>query len=165
MRRELTLAAGLLFVAAPVSAQLYKCVGADGKTSYQSEKCPTSQKESEFAVQDTSGVASNPHGYRIREMLMRVEIDVKACSQLFPDWAQRNAASYADYRRFHRSGLEPLEMDPEFNAKVQQRVSEEARKYELASALQKQSQRSRCDDLVTHFITVDLKREKRRAGG
>ena len=149
----------------PASAQLYKCVGADGKTSYQSEKCATSQKESAFTPQDSSGVGSNAFAYRIREMLMRTEVDVQACSQLFPEWARRKADSYAEYRRYHRTNLEPLESDPEFSAKVQQQVGEEARKYELASEAQKRSRRSRCDDLVTHFITVDAKREKRQAGG
>ena len=155
----------LISAAASASAQLYKCVGADGKTAYQSEKCATSQKESAFTPQDSSGVASNAYGYRIREMLMRNEVDVKSCSQLFPEWAQRNADSYAEYRRYHRTNLEPLEDDPEFNAKIQQRVGEEARKYQFASEPQKRSQRSRCEDLVTHVITVDAKREKRQAGG
>jgi len=156
-----------LLVAASGSApaQLFKCVGADGKTSYQSEKCAASSNESRFTPQDSSGVASNAYAYRIREMLMGTEVDVKSCSQLFPEWAQRNADAYADYRRYHRVNLEPLENDPEFNAKVLQRVSEEARKYQFASEPQKRSQRSRCDDLVTHFITVDAKREKLRAGG
>jgi hypothetical protein len=147
------------------SAQLYKCVGAEGKTSYQAENCATSQKESAFTPQDSSGVASNAYGYRVREMLMGTEVDVRSCSQLFPEWARRNADSYADYRRYHRTNLEPLENDPEFNAKVQQRVGEEARKYQFASEPQKRSQRSRCDDLVTHSITVHAKREKRQAGG
>jgi hypothetical protein len=162
---RIALLAMLAIGPASVSAQLYKCVGADGRTSYQSGKCATSQKESAFTPQDSSGVASNAYGYRIREMLMGIEVDVKSCSQLFPEWAQRNADSYAQYRRYHRSSLEPLENDPEFNAKVQRRIEEEARKYQFASEPQKRSQRSRCDDLVTHSITVDAKREKRQAGG
>jgi hypothetical protein len=44
---------------AAAQAQLFKCVGADGKTSYQSEACPTTAKEQRLKA-DTAPTPSEP---------------------------------------------------------------------------------------------------------
>lgn len=96
---------GLLAAAASAHAQLFKCVGADGKTSYQSEACPTAAKEQRMNVQTgpssttegglTAGVAMKP-GWDEREVIFSADVCAKsileparkefdAQSQPFPD--------------------------------------------------------------------------------
>jgi len=49
------LAAGLLVLALPVSAQVYKCVDKAGRTTYQQLPCPEAQKATRMDIQRDSG--------------------------------------------------------------------------------------------------------------
>jgi hypothetical protein len=64
-------------------AQLFKCVGADGKTSYQSEPCPTAAKEQRMNLQKSSGAGASDSGEAMkpgwdeRELLFMADVCAK----------------------------------------------------------------------------------------
>lgn len=64
-------------------AQLFKCVGADGKTSYQAEPCPTAAKEQRLNVQKSSGAGGSDSseamksGWDERELIFMADVCAK----------------------------------------------------------------------------------------
>ena len=72
MRLLLLLALGAAF---PAAASLYKCVGADGRTSYQAEPCAAAQKESRVKTEVSESAQRGPNGVLlvdVREAAQRV---------------------------------------------------------------------------------------------
>jgi uncharacterized protein DUF4124 len=80
------ISAAALALTVDAQAQLFKCVGADGKTSYQSEPCPTSAKEQRLSVQppaaasgeEAADTAAMKPGWDQREIIFMADVCAKA---------------------------------------------------------------------------------------
>jgi hypothetical protein len=97
----LSCAAAFAIASPAARAQLFKCVGADGKTSYQSEACPTTAKEQRLKQDSRADPGDDiPEGIKPgwdqRELIFMADICTKsilgpaqkefdAASQPFPD--------------------------------------------------------------------------------
>jgi hypothetical protein len=95
--RALLLCAAALAASSECRAQLFKCVGTDGRTSYQSEACPTTAKEQRLKEETRAGDSGDEipegiqPGWDKRELLFMA--DVCAKSILVPAQKEYDAAS------------------------------------------------------------------------
>jgi hypothetical protein len=163
MRRAALVLACLFAI--PASAQLYKCVGADGKTGYQSEACGAAQKQDEVRVQETAGLKGDPITYRTREIYLRNVSDFRLCASLYAGWSVKHAATWDRYRQRHRAELERLEADAEFRARLDHEVEDKSRKYQFANATVQESQRWMCDNFIVRMLDQQPTNDNRRTGG
>lgn len=114
-----------LCFAAPAAAQLYKCVGADGKTAYQAEPCASGARQSSVELQESSGVTPGPGPLPVAEVA-KVVAEYRTCA-LTADFAASNGLAFEQWRTHHAAAYKAFEADAAAQRRVNALVDEAAR--------------------------------------
>jgi hypothetical protein len=144
-----TLAATLaLTCAAPAAAQLYKCVGADGKTAYQADPCASGARQSSVERQETSGVTPGPGPIPVAEVA-RVVAEYRACA-LSSEFVEANGHAFEQWRTHHAAAYKAFEADAAANQRVSEKVEAATRTHKTMGATQAMH---RCEE-VSRMLAV-----------
>lgn len=109
MRNTLFLMA--LLCAAAANAQVYKCVGGDGKTVYQSEPCQFGSRQSAVQAPSSKGVSTTSRSLAGPEV-EKVVVQYRACAAHSQDLAELHGASFEQWRSRHAAAYAAFEADP-----------------------------------------------------
>lgn len=116
-----TLAAAVaLTCATPAAAQLYKCVGADGKTAYQAEPCASGARQSAIERQETSGVTPGPGPIPVAEVA-RIVAEYRTCAAA-SEFVEANGLAFEQWRAHHAAAYKAFEADAAANQRVNEKV-------------------------------------------
>jgi hypothetical protein len=132
MRNSLFLLA--MLCAAPAYAQVYRCVGGDGKTVYQGEPCQLGSRQSAVQMQDSKGVSTTSRSLAGPEV-EKVVVRYRACAAHSQDLADLHGASFEQWRARHAAAYAAFEADPAAVQRVKEAFeSEKARQRTLTKA-------------------------------
>jgi hypothetical protein len=111
-----TLAAVFALAETPALA-INKCVGKDGKVTYQEDKCPDDAKKGTLkALPSSPGMLSPEEDKEDATLntLVWVMSSIERCSQASPAYARNAAKGYEEYRREHAQSIARIERSPRY---------------------------------------------------
>ena len=132
MRSKLFLLA--LLCAVPAYAQVYKCIGGDGKTVYQGEPCQSGSRQSAVQTPVSKGVSTASRSVAGPE-LEKVVVRYRACAAHSQDLAELHGASFEQWRTRHAAAYAAYEADPDAVRRVKEAFeAEKARQRSFSKA-------------------------------
>jgi hypothetical protein len=139
--------AALLALCAMPAAAINKCVGKDGKITYQDDKCPDDAKAG--AMKEPS-VASgmlppeeDPENASLNTLVWAISA-MELCSQASPAYAQNAAKAMAEYRRENAQWFARLERSKRYQEILREARARNAQK--LKDPAQRREAAETCGD-------------------
>ena len=164
--RSLTLALGLAALPAAEAQTLFKCVGPDGKVSYQSEKCAQAARESTVRPPDPPAARAVPDDApapkaaapETRGSPQEPPVDWNAfvaqisgyenCVALVPGFGVKHGPDFQRWKERHRSAYARFSQDGEAQRKVRESTAYVRGKMNARSAEERQYDTDNCENTV-----------------
>ena len=164
LARAALLALGLAALTAAEAQTLFKCVGRDGKVSYQSEKCADAARESTVRPPDpvapraapesapaaeAAAVPSDPKEPAINWDTFVAQVSsYENCAAVVPGFGPKHAANYQRWKERHRSTVARFNQDGNAQRRVRESTEYVRGKMNARTAEERQYDIDNCENTV-----------------
>jgi hypothetical protein len=164
LARPALLALGLAASAAAEAQTLFKCVGRDGKVSYQSEKCADAVRESTVRppdpvapraapaaepAADAAKAPANPKEPAIAwDTFVAHVSSYENCAAIVPGFGPKHSANYQRWKEAHRTTVARFNQDGDAQRRVRESTEYVRGKMNARSAEQRQYDIDNCENTV-----------------
>jgi hypothetical protein len=143
----------LVFLCAPAYAQVYRCVGADGKTVYQGEPCQLGSRQSAVQTSSSKGVSTTSRSLAGSEV-ERVVVRYRACAAHSQDLADLHGASFEQWRSRNAAAYAAFEADPAAVQRVKEAFEAEKGRQRTLTKAEHASYYHRCYSELGDLLAV-----------